>query len=109
MSTPVRITKQDLEQKVQEGWKKDQLAEHYGLPVAQMTKVLKEAGLTIRKFHKPKYVLVDTEETQEDVNMEATAVENIEVETEQVQPETVQEAEAVGATNAENNEVPQGW
>ena len=55
----IQIVKQDLIDKVQEGWKKKALAEHYGLPVMQMTKILKDLGLTIRKFHEPKYVLVD--------------------------------------------------
>lgn len=55
----VRITKSDLTQKVEEGWKKDQLAQHYGLPMSQMTKVLQQAGLQIRKFHRPKFELVD--------------------------------------------------
>lgn len=55
----IQITKSDLSAKVEAGWKKAQLARHYGLPVAQMTRVLKEANLTIRKFHAPKYVLVE--------------------------------------------------
>lgn len=55
----VQIVRQDLIDKVQEGWKKKALADHYGLPVMQMTKILKDLGLTIRKFHEPKYVLVD--------------------------------------------------
>lgn len=105
MSEPVRITKQDLEEKVQAGWKKDALAEHYGLPMTQMTQALKQAGLKIRKFHRPKFELVDeaeelashpyeqaairqAEEEQEGVNMEATAVEDIETTSEEVEPET---------------------
>jgi ribosomal protein S13 len=66
MTEPVRITTTDLTNKVNEGWKKIALAEHYGLPVSQMTQVLKDAGLKIRKFHKPKYELVN--DTIEDVN-----------------------------------------
>ncbi len=50
---------------VQEGMKKDALAEHYGLPVSHITAILKELGLTIRKFHRPKYTLVDTVEEAE--------------------------------------------
>lgn len=57
----VKITKADLAAKVEEGWKKDKLAEHYGLPMAQMTKVLQAAGLKIRKFHAPKFELVEDE------------------------------------------------
>ena len=53
------ITISDLKSKVNEGWKKQALADHYGLPMAQMTKLLQTAGLKIRKFHAPLYVLVD--------------------------------------------------
>ena len=55
----IEINLSTLRQQVQEGWKKTKLAEHYELPVAQMTQVLKQAGLKIRKFHAPKFILVD--------------------------------------------------
>lgn len=55
----VSITLSDLSAKVNEGWKKPALAVHYGLPVAQVTRLLKDAGLTIRKFHAPKFTLVN--------------------------------------------------
>ena len=61
----IKISKVDLAQKVEEGWKKAQLAEHYGLPTAQMTKVLQAAGLQIRKFHAPKFELVEEVEEVE--------------------------------------------
>ena len=61
----IKISKVDLAQKVEEGWKKPQLAEHYGLPMAQMTKVLQAAGLQIRKFHAPRFELVDEVEEVE--------------------------------------------
>lgn len=64
MATPVRITLSDLTEKVEAGWKKDALAEHYGLPITQMTKALQQAGLRIRKFHRPKFELVGLEETE---------------------------------------------
>lgn len=60
---PVKIIKAVLAEQVEAGWKKPALAEHYGLPVSQMTQVLKDCGLKIRKFHAPKYVLVDEEPT----------------------------------------------
>lgn len=70
----VQVTLSDLTTKVNEGWKKAQLAQHYGLPVAQMTKLLKDAGLQIRKFHNPKYVLVDdlTGVVEEAIDTQAT-------------------------------------
>ena len=77
----VEIKKSVLAQQVQEGWKRKALAEHYGLPETQMAAVLKQAGLKIRKFHAPKYQLVDdtTEDTEEvtgeDVN--ETLIESV--------------------------------
>lgn len=75
----IEINLSTLRQQVQEGWKKTKLAEHYELPVAQMTQVLKQAGLKIRKFHAPKFILVDdsleeategiVEEVGEDINL----------------------------------------
>ena len=64
----VEIKKSILAQQVEDGWKRSALAEHYGLPEAQMAQVLKDAGLKIRKFHAPKYQLVD--DTTEEVNNE---------------------------------------
>jgi|SRR6187402_1356273 len=55
----VQITISDLTSKVEAGWKKPALAEHYGLPVSQVTSALQAAGLRIRKFHHPKFILVD--------------------------------------------------
>ena len=59
MAEVVTISKSDLTQKVNDGWKKPQLAEYYGLPVTQITQALQQAQLKIRKFHKPKFVLVE--------------------------------------------------
>ena len=81
----VEIKKSILAQQVQDGWKRKALAEHYGLPETQMAQVLRNAGLQIRKFHAPKYQLVDDtievveEVTGEDVN--ETLVESVVEET----------------------------
>jgi hypothetical protein len=40
------------------GWKKDQIAAHYELSMAQTTKLLQQAKLQIRKFHKPAFELI---------------------------------------------------
>jgi hypothetical protein len=40
------------------GWKKDQIAAHYDLSMAQTTKLLQQAKLQIRKFHKPAFELI---------------------------------------------------
>ena len=58
----VEIKKSILAQQVEDGWKRKALAEHYGLPEAQMAQVLRDAGLQIRKFHAPKYQFVDDTE-----------------------------------------------
>ena len=60
----VEIKKSILAQQVQDGWKRKALAEHYGLPETQMAQVLRHAGLQIRKFHAPKYQLVDDTESE---------------------------------------------
>ena len=61
----VEIKKSILAQQVQDGWKRKALAEHYGLPETQMAQVLRDAGLQIRKFHAPKYQLVDDTNSEE--------------------------------------------
>ena len=75
----IQITEVDLRAKVEEGWKKKTLAEHYGLPVAQMTRVLKDLGLTIRKFPAPKYEIIrDTPVVEELQSMEVATGDMIE-------------------------------
>lgn len=61
----IEIKKSVLAQQVEEGWKRKALAEHYGLPETQMAQVLRNAGLKIRKFHAPKYQLVDDTNSEE--------------------------------------------
>jgi hypothetical protein len=58
MSEIKKIYLSKLTQQVNEGMKLKPLAEYYGLPVAQMKKILNEAGLKIRKFRNPSYELV---------------------------------------------------
>ena len=74
---PKKVILSVLKKQVEEGMKKDELAKFYGLPVMQMTKLLKSAGLEIRKFRRPSFVLInDTEEvTNEVVNTIATQPE----------------------------------
>lgn len=55
----VEIKKSILTEQVNSGWKRKALAEYYGLPETQMAQVLKDAELQIRKFHAPKYQLID--------------------------------------------------
>jgi hypothetical protein len=53
------VSKAELTAMVDSGSKKEQIAEYYGLNIAQTTKLLKSAGLKIRKFHQPAFTLVD--------------------------------------------------
>jgi hypothetical protein len=66
----VKISLSVLTQQVEQGMKKPQLAEYYGLKAAQMTKVLQAAGLKIRKFHAPVFELLD--DTDNTVEQEVT-------------------------------------
>ena len=78
----IQVTVSDLTQKVNEGWKKPQLATYYGLPMTQVTKLLQQAGLKIRKFHLPKFVLVDdTQDVAEHVPDVFDYVEELTMET----------------------------
>lgn len=93
MAEPISITIEDLSKKVEEGWKKPALAEHYGLPVTQMTKLLKEAGLKIRKFHAPKYVLVSDSAAQEAAStaeIDISEVEGVIIAEDQVEDLTIE-------------------
>lgn len=57
----VKISLTTLKKQVEDGMKKSQLAEHYGMSELQVGKLLKQAGLKIRKFHKPAFELVNDE------------------------------------------------
>lgn len=53
------VSKAKLTAMVDSGLKKEQIAECFGLNMAQTTKLLKSAGLKIRKFHAPAFTLID--------------------------------------------------
>lgn len=55
----VQISLSKLEKQINSGMKKKEIAEFYGLPESNVAKILKDNGLQIRKFHVPKYVIVD--------------------------------------------------
>ena len=65
-----QVKKSELTAMVNEGKKRNEIAAHYGLKEAQVAKLLKAAGLKIRKFHLPTFELVD-----DTVEEEATAEE----------------------------------
>lgn len=84
---PVEIKYDDLKEKVNNGWKKDALAKHYGLNQSQMTKALKQCNLKIRRFHKPSFVIIGKPEKKEFHEIEesnATTAELLDVTFEEI-------------------------
>ena len=61
---PVKIILSKLKEQVEEGMKRKELAEYYGIAEVQMAKALKSAGLRIRKFHLPSFEIVAEEEDE---------------------------------------------
>jgi len=102
MREPVQINVETLTKQVNDGMKKKELAEFYNIPVTQMGAALKSAGLKIRKFHAPAFVLVKDEISEEDIHQEtndAPEVASVE-ESEQVTEEgTASNSEAVTWNN----------
>ena len=64
---PKRILLSELKKQVDEGMKLKPLAEYYEIPVAQMKRVLKVAGLKIRSFRGPQFTLIDDVATKEEL------------------------------------------
>lgn len=69
-----QVKKSELTAMVNEGKKRNEIAAHYGLKEAQVSKLLKAAGLKIRKFHLPTFELVDdtVEETAQMMDIPVT-------------------------------------
>ena len=69
-----QVKKSELTAMVNEGKKRNEIAAHYGLKEAQVAKLLKAAGLKIRKFHLPTFELVDdtAEETAQMMDIPVT-------------------------------------
>lgn len=57
----VKIVPSELKQKVELGWKLDQLAQHYGLSKGSMRNALKQLGLKIRSTRTPAFTFVEEE------------------------------------------------
>jgi hypothetical protein len=88
----VQIVKSFLAKQVNDGMKKDQLAEYYGLNISEMGRVLKQAGLKIRKFHTPNFELVEEEELDDVILGETSVIETEVVESENVTEEIAETA-----------------
>ena len=114
-----QVKKSELTAMVNEGKKRNEIAAYYGLKEAQVAKLLKAAGLKIRKFHLPTFELVDdtVEETAQmmdipDMNPDLAAEgvqvgETIQVTEEATAEEVTVQAEAV---TEEPAQVPgKGW
>lgn len=55
----VNISKKELTEMVNKGAKKEEIAAKYNLTTAATGRLLKEAGLKLKKTHKPTFTLVD--------------------------------------------------
>ena len=96
-----QVKKSELTAMVNEGKKRNEIAAHYGLKEAQVAKLLKAAGLKIRKFHLPTFELVD------DTVEETAPMRDIPVTEEATAEEATAQAEAV---TEEPAQVPgKGW
>lgn len=73
---PVRIILSKLKEQVEEGMKRKELAEYYGISEVQMAKALKSAGLRIRKFHLPSFEIVEEEEDERQMKIPYEEVES---------------------------------
>ena len=92
-----QVKKSELTAMVNEGKKRNEIAAYYGLKEAQVAKLLKAAGLKIRKFHLPTFELVDdtVEETAQmmdipDMNPDLAAAEEVTAQAEAVTEELAQ-------------------
>lgn len=57
-----QINFQDLKQQVEDGWKREQIAEHWDLSIAATKRLLTDAGLRLKSTRYPVYTLVGMEE-----------------------------------------------
>lgn len=73
---PVKIILSKLKEQVEEGMKRKELAEYYGIAEVQMAKALKSAGLRIRKFHLPSFEIVAEEEDKRQMEIPYEEVES---------------------------------
>ncbi len=106
MAETVKIDLELLTQQVEEGKKREELAQYWGLNISQMKNALKAAGLTIRKFHKPAFEFVTATETvveNVDTDVETEAVEEVAVE--ETPTEELAQSPGEDAVNTDEPEV----
>ena len=100
----VKIKPSVLKEQIDNGMKMKELAEHYGLPVAQMKNVLKTLGLEIRKFRKPLWVIEEEPEVTNQYYNEPDPEQINSLEAVEELPELEDEVEALAQEGVE--EVP---
>lgn len=93
-----QVKKSELTAMVNEGKKRNEIAAYYGLKEAQVAKLLKAAGLKIRKFHLPTFELVDdtVEETAQMMDIPVTEEATAEEVTAQAEAVTEEPAQVPG-------------
>ena len=93
-----KVKKSELTAMVNEGKKRNEIAAYYGLKEAQVAKLLKAAGLKIRKFHLPTFELVDdtVEETAQMMDIPVTEEATAEEVTAQAEAVTEEPAQVPG-------------
>ena len=92
----VKIIPSVIRQQIDEGMKMDDLANHYKLPKSQIKKILQTLGLQIRKFHKPKFEIVQEEETIDNI-MDISNLDNTDIQ--DTVEEVLVEQEELATTN----------
>ena len=109
-ATPlVQIKKSELTAMVNEGKKRNEIAAYYGLKEAQMAKVLKAAGLKIRKFHLPTFELVDDSVEETAQVMETPVTQEVLGKTSEVAEETTPVEATVEEVGSESQVSGTGW
>lgn len=58
MKPQIEISITKLTSQVNDGMRKKEISEYYNIPEFQVGKMLKQAGLKIRKIHEPAFVLI---------------------------------------------------
>lgn len=89
-----QIKKSELTAMVNEGKKRNEIAAYYGLKEAQVAKLLKAAGLKIRKFHLPTFELVDDSVEENSTTMDIPVTQEVL----DMNPDLVEESVQVGET-----------
>ena len=93
-----QVKKSELTAMVNEGKKRNEIAAHYGLKEAQVAKLLKAAGLKIRKFHLPTFELVDDTVEEEATMMDILVTQEMMDMNPDLAAEGVQVGETIQAT-----------